>query len=180
MTELTNITADLASGPHVEKKIPDCSKQSKNDTIPEEEVKIDEKGNYEELRGIIMDSLKNMAEDEASVETSFNAMISIFKNEIEDLIRVGLEAFQRADSCEKVLHMLQEELDRKTAELERFRAADEKNSSAISVCCQSEYYCKVLIIDRTNRSVRITLILSTLKSTFFSLPESPSRSRTNT
>jgi len=114
-------------------------KRSKDDTTApasEKNNEDEDDDDSEDLKEKIVSAWKE-AQTEIDIEAAFAKTVTILTHGIEALIRQGLDAFHRADNANAELKVLQDEVERKTSEMERFRVSEEKNSVALSVSSSS-------------------------------------------
>lgn len=111
------------------------SKRRKQNSASEDEKAPD--GVAEDVTSMILSVWKHSntsdTDDSIDVETAISATTAIFNEKIQGIIRMGLDAFYRAESLSTKCAFLQEEVQQKTNENERLRAAEEKNKASLSV-----------------------------------------------
>jgi len=106
-----------------------AAKRTKRDHVEEEEEGEDFK--------TMLENAWNDATDEKEIEAAYGTTMSLISTQVEGLIRAGLDAFHRWEKSTSDAKLLKEELENKDLEIERLRAAEEKNRATISVRCCS-------------------------------------------
>lgn len=82
---------------------------------------------------------QDLSEQLQMIWTKFNSedalreTTHVLSRQIEDLLQSGLEAFQKWEQSDRELRMLHEDIKAKDQELDRLRAAEEKNRKTITV-----------------------------------------------
>ena len=80
-----------------------------------------------------LSSIWEEAKASQDYETGFDCTMSLVSKQIEGLIRMGLDAFHRWENTSRELEHIRDEYKNKESELERVRAAEEKNRATVSV-----------------------------------------------
>lgn len=73
------------------------------------------------------------SEDKTHRKRAFEQTIMFLKNQIEQLVSSGVDAFHRSEKVARELKALREEYQSKEIELERMRASEEKSRTTVSV-----------------------------------------------
>jgi hypothetical protein len=124
----------------------------------------------------VKDKLKQIwknVKNSNDMETALKTTIDLLQKQMENMIRAGLTAFHRYESCARELELLKDELAGQTAQVTQFRMAHENSTRAISVCSTAEW-CRLF----PSRCFFLShlLLCVALSPTFSSKTESPSRS----
>jgi len=104
------------------------AKRSKNDN--DEELTAED----EDLQAMIVSAWKTENPDVA-----FASTVEILSTQIDKLIKDGITAFHQAESSQNEVVQLKEQLQRSENEIAGLRAAEEKNSTALSVIITNFY-----------------------------------------
>jgi hypothetical protein len=72
-------------------------------------------------------------EDSTHLEKAIVATKEIVTEQVQGLIRMGLDAYQRAEHLATKVQLMTDELKQKDVEIGRLRSAEEKNTTSITV-----------------------------------------------
>jgi len=96
-----------------------------------------EKQGEDDLQAKIVAAWNNQKNEEDQLnnhpDAAFAATVTILSTQVDKLIQEGIAAFHEAESNGSELAHVQQEMTRKDAEIASLRAAEEKNTVALSV-----------------------------------------------
>lgn len=109
-------------------------------------------------------------------ENAFEQTISFLKNEVEELVSLGVDAFHRSEKGARELKALREELKSKDEELERTRLSEEKSRTTVAVSLNMCVCAKrgILCVDtqRTHSNTHSRNVLNRISSMHSKYPVS--------
>ena len=135
MTGGTAATGDAELLPRAAKRTKSSASGNNNDRREEDAAAEEERDDLQAKIVALWSGNGGNGEEQHpdNEDNAFAATVTLLSGQIDKLIKEGINAFHQAESASSELELLKREVEHKNQEIANLRAADEKNTAALSV-----------------------------------------------